>query len=95
MPGAPLVLPYIEKDLGDFFDIQIFAPIYIGSQRQKFNMIFDTGSAWLWVGHASCDTCANRSKFDSSASTTFRQLSTWLTTLAYGMGLVQGFDTTD
>jgi len=95
LEDAPEALPYVEKDLKDYFDIQIFAPIYIGSQRQEFNLIFDTGSAWLWVGHASCDTCANPAKFDSRASSTFRQLSQWATTLAYGMGQVLGLDTTD
>ena len=36
---------YFEKQLYDYFDVQVFSTIFIGSQRQPFNVIFDTGSA--------------------------------------------------
>jgi len=64
-------MEYIEKNLYDYFDIQIFSQIYIGSNKQKFDLIFDTGSSWVWVGHDLCNTCANPSKFDSRESTSF------------------------
>ena len=62
---------YIEKNLDNFFNIQIYANILIGSNRQKFPLIFDSGSSWVWVGHDLCNTCANKSKLDSNSSTTF------------------------
>ena len=62
---------YVEKTLHDFFDIQIYANIYVGSDKQEFPLIFDTGSAWVWVGTDLCDTCANPKKFNAEASKTF------------------------
>jgi len=86
---------YIEKRLYDFFNIQIYSKIYIGSNKQEFDLIFDTGSAWVWVGTDMCDTCANPHKFDTANSTSFDQLSNSLSTLRYGRGMVMGYDTTD
>ena len=40
---------WLEKDLEDFFDIQIFSTVYFGSQKEPHELIFDTGSSWLWV----------------------------------------------
>jgi len=95
-PGAqPSILPYIEKELHDFFKIQIFAEILIGSDRQPFNLIFDTGSSWVWVGHEYCVTCANPAHFKSDKSNTFRQKTSKLSMLNYGRGSVMGYDTTD
>ena len=39
----------MEKNLSDFFDIQIFSTVYFGSQHEPHQLIFDTGSSWLWV----------------------------------------------
>lgn len=41
----------IEKNLFDFFDIQLYSKIFVGSDKQIFEMIFDTGSSWVWVQH--------------------------------------------
>lgn len=65
LASGPGMLPYIEKDLHDHFQIQIFSSIYIGSNKQPFDLIFDTGSSWVWVGHDSCKNCANDAKFHS------------------------------
>ena len=63
---------YIEKNLDNFFNIQIYANILIGSNKQSFPLIFDSGSSWVWVGHNKCDNCANPKKFDSHASDSFK-----------------------
>ena len=64
---------YIEKNLDNFFNIQIYANILIGSNKQEFPLIFDSGSSWVWVGHDKCTNCANKHKFDSHQSTSFTQ----------------------
>lgn len=47
-----------------FFDIQLYSNIYVGSEREKFEMIFDTGSSWVWVQNDKCVDCmANEHKF--------------------------------
>ena len=86
---------YIDKDLDSFHDIQILSKLYIGSHRQAFDLIFDTGSSWVWVGTDMCKTCANPEKFFFEKSTSFKQKSSDVSMLAYVRGMVLGYDSTD
>jgi cathepsin D len=47
------------------------------------------------VEHASCGNCANQNKFKSWESDTFELASTDLSSLRYGKGYVEGFDSLD
>ena len=42
----------------------------LGSPPQSFQLIFDTGSSWMWVTSVACANCAADS-FDPAASTTY------------------------
>ena len=64
---------YIEKELDSFFNIQIFANMYIGADKQEFPLIFDSGSSWVWVGSDLCNTCANPAKFHPKQSPSYTQ----------------------
>lgn len=67
----------------------------IGSQKEPFAMIFDTGSNWLWVDEKNCINCPNVPRFDSAASSTYTE-KWWSKSLYYGSGSVNGqngFDT--
>ena len=78
------------------YDIQIHAKIFIGSQREEFNLIFDSGSAWVWVGSENCSNCARgQNKFSHSKSLSYKQRAQYLSTLKYGRGQVWGYDSTD
>jgi hypothetical protein len=35
---------YIEKELRDAWDVQLFSTIYVGNRSKSFDVIFDTGS---------------------------------------------------
>ena len=63
---------YIEKELDNFFNIQIFANMYFGSDKQEFPCIFDSGSSWVWVGSDLCNTCAAPMKFHPKNSSTYQ-----------------------
>lgn len=39
--------------------------VYFGSNKQGFDLIFDSGSSWVWVEHRLCRDCANPNKFHS------------------------------
>ena len=62
---------YIETKLKNLFNIQIFSRVYFGSNKQGFDLVFDSGSSWVWVEHDFCGNCANPNKFNSRESTTF------------------------
>lgn len=57
LDSANLKPEYVEKKLFDYNNIQIHSKIYIGSERQMFDFIFDTGSSWCWVSSIACDNC--------------------------------------
>ena len=87
---------YIEKNLYDFYDIQLYAVVYIGSNKQKFEMIFDTGSSWVWVQSEDCQHCMkNDHKFVADDSDSYKQLSDEPSELNYGKGSVIGYDSKD
>ena len=79
----------ISKNLRDFYDVQIFARIFIGSNQQPFDMIFDTGSNWLWVMSEECGNCPPNARFDDEGSNSF-QRRPGTEFLYYGSGSVNG-----
>ena len=71
-------------------DVQIFTEIYIGSNLQPFQMIFDTGSNWLWVSSRLCVSCPLTTlKFDERESMTLVS-NFGEKNLYYGSGNVRG-----
>lgn len=76
-------------------NIQIFSRIYFGSDKQGFDLIFDSGSSWVWVENKLCGNCANPNKFDHKRSSSFTQLVPTISSLHYGKGTVYGYNTKD
>jgi len=85
----------IDVQLQNFQDLQFFGPISIGSPPQEFQVVFDTGSADLWITGRECYQCGGEERFDITRSTTAtkdcldcgkqRQLD------KYGSGFVDGY----
>lgn len=80
---------FISKKLQDFRDVQIFTEMYVGSNRQPFDVIFDTGSNWFWVQSSKCSNCPSDISFDESSSDTLK-MSKMQKSLYYGSGSVTG-----
>ena len=86
---------FLEKNLSDFFDIQIFSTVYFGSKQEPHQLIFDTGSSWLWVQTPECQTCATTNDFRYRDSNTFRHQSEDVAQVSYGSGTIWGYRSTD
>ncbi|KAG9352789.1 hypothetical protein JZ751_017365, partial [Albula glossodonta] len=78
----------------NYFDTQYFGEISIGSPAQTFNVVFDTGSANLWVPSTTCSplytACFTHNRYDSSKSRTHIENGTGFS-IQYASGNVRGF----
>ncbi|XP_076971108.1 pepsin A-like [Tamandua tetradactyla] len=77
--------------LENYMDMEYFGTIGIGTPPQEFTVIFDTGSANLWVPSVYCSSpaCSNHNLFNPQQSSTF-QATSQSVSIAYGTGSMTG-----
>ncbi|KAH8271425.1 hypothetical protein KR018_009788, partial [Drosophila ironensis] len=92
-PDVALRSSGATETLDNRLNLEYAGPVSIGTPGQPFNMLFDTGSANLWVPSAECSAknlaCQRHRRYNSSASASFvpdgRRFA-----IAYGTGSLSG-----
>ena len=83
--------PLITEVLRNFQDTLYFGTLGIGTPSQRFSVIFDSGSANLWVPGVGCTSehCGRRPRFNATASSTCEPSETGLA-IRFGTGEIEG-----
>lgn len=72
-------------------DSSFFGEMDIGTPPQKFQVIFDSGSANMWVPSTRCENCTRKgAKYDSTKSSTYKRDGRGFN-IQYSTGMCQGF----
>lgn len=83
-------------NLEDYQDVQVFGDLFIGSDKQKVELIMDTGSSVFWVPSTSCKSCNKQVlKFNEKSSSSFQAKKNSEVSLGYGSGYAYGFQAND
>ena len=96
--GAP---PKHSKEenviIRDLQNAQYYGTLEVGTPPQKFQVVFDTGSADLWVPSTTCPTasmnCNGKTVFDSTKSSSYEDVKPGAKSdfsIVYGSGSVTG-----
>ncbi|XP_069833147.1 pepsin A-like [Dendropsophus ebraccatus] len=81
----------VTEPLVNYMDNEYFGSISIGTPPQEFSVVFDTGSANLWVPSASCSSmaCSNHRRFNPQLSSTLQSTDETVS-ISYGTGSMKG-----
>lgn len=62
--------------LYNFKNTQYTGELAIGSEDNKFKVLFDTGSANLWIDSSKCqeEGCKNHKQYDGTKSSTYKSV---------------------
>lgn len=74
----------------NYYNMQYYGSLIVGSQKQEFSVIIDTGSNILWLPSTDCLECRNyTNKYNSSESLSSKNLNKTVN-ITYGKGFVEG-----
>jgi hypothetical protein len=76
------------------YDNQMWTGQFQMGAGQVVDLVYDTGSSWLVVTSVTCESCLG-TNYDHAASSTFKQLTTEISSLTYGSAHIEGYTAVD
>lgn len=84
------VQSYASLPISNYWNIQYYGYIYLGSNKMRMTVVYDTGSNLLWVPSPLCTSCRVYStKYDAQLSTTAKYTNE-KKNISYALGFVSG-----
>ena len=80
--------------LSNYYNMEYYGIIKVGSPPKDFKILFDTGSSNLWLPSSKCNICNDKNIYNSSDSTTYQE-SNKNFEINYVSGKVSGFISED
>ena len=84
----------VSIDLTNYMNFQYTGPLWMGSKRQRLDVIYDTGSDWLVLDTDFCRDCHDP-VFHTRKSSTYEVVDGYLMSQEYGSASVTGYNSTD
>jgi cathepsin D len=90
-PSSDKVEEY-NMHLQDIKNSQYVGTIHVGTPKQEFEVIFDSGSSNLWINSVECrsEACLIHHRFDHGQSSTYRPVGMDMS-VKFGTGSIDGF----
>lgn len=90
--GKSGVVDEYKLHLTDINNSQYVGTIEVGTPRQRFAVIFDTGSSNLWITSDACasQACQLHRQYKPSMSSTYKKMNVEMT-VQFGTGRIKGF----
>jgi hypothetical protein len=92
---APLVgVSDISIDQVNYYELSYIGDLWVGSEPVAVGVVYDTGSDWLVIEDATCDTCEG-TNYDTTSSTEYALIGTESEENNYGSASLITWDVTD
>jgi hypothetical protein len=63
---------FYEEPLENYFNTQYYGSMYLGSESEEIEFIFDTGTPYLWVATEKCrKKCHTNDLYDTQQSESY------------------------
>ena len=82
---------YRAFEISNFKNAQYYGNLYIGSNQDEHQFIFDTGSPYLWVASSDCKRCHTDELYQKDVSSSFKRLSNKKQEINYETGYAAGY----
>eukprot|EP00347_Sterkiella_histriomuscorum_P020327 403338231 len=92
--GKPKLELAPQIGLQNVYNFNYYGPIFMGSNSQQMNVVFDTTSDWLVVESTGCKTCAGKN-YNIGSSRSYKQTTNRASYHFYGKAGLLGYNSTD